>query len=65
MKWTAASMLLGLLSLTSCAPSGPVPDTFCSIAKPIYFDWADKVTPRTELAIIKHNETWQALCEKK
>lgn len=55
-------MLPALLSLASCAENGPAPNSFCDVAKPIYFDWADKVTPRTELAIIKHNEKGAAIC---
>lgn len=57
-------MALILLSLSACATSGPGPDNYCLIAKPIYFAPADKLSDRTERAIITHNETWQKLCGK-
>jgi predicted small lipoprotein YifL len=57
-------MALILLSLIGCATSGPGPDGYCLVARPIYFAPADKLTERTERAIITHNETWQQLCGK-
>ena len=61
-------MLLAMLSASACGTSGPVapsavPGEFCRIAKPIYFDPADRMTARTERAIIGHNEQWEALCK--
>lgn len=55
-------MLLALMSASGCATSGPVPNVYCDIAKPIYFDPADRMTERTERAIIAHNEKGAALC---
>jgi len=54
-------MALILLSLSGCGGSGPV-DSFCMVAKPIYFAPADRMSERTERAIIAHNEKWAALC---
>ena len=63
MKWTAALTLLAMLSLTACGTSGPASDqAFCTAAHPIYFDKADKVTKRTEAAIIALNEKGERLC---
>lgn len=68
MKSTTVLTLLALTSLTACAPNGLVqvqttPDTFCLVAKPIYFDMADRMTERTERAIIAHNEKGEKLCK--
>ena len=54
-------MALALTSLSACAKSGPV-DSFCMVSKPIYFASADRMSERTERAIITHNETWAMLC---
>lgn len=54
-------MALALTSLSACATSGPA-DSYCMVAKPIYFAPADRMSERTERAIITHNETWQRLC---
>jgi len=51
-----------LLSLSGCAGSGPVPDSFCLVAKPIYFSPDDRLTERTERAIIRLNEIGASLC---
>lgn len=64
MKPNAWSIALVVASLTSCAPSGPAPNSFCDVAKPIYFDPADKMTRATEKAIITHNEKWEAVCAR-
>ena len=56
-----ALMVLMLLSLSACAKSGPV-DSFCMVSKPIYFASVDRMSERTERAIITHNETWAKLC---
>ena len=55
-------MALILLSLSGCAGSGNAPDSFCLVARPIYFSPADRMSDRTERAIIVHNEQWQSLC---
>lgn len=56
-------MLPAMMSLTACETSGRASDqTFCSAAHPIYFDKADKVTKRTEAAIIALNEKGERLC---
>lgn len=57
------SMLLAILSLTACETSGPGPSqAFCSAAKPIFFDKADRMTKETERKIIGHNEVGAKLC---
>ena len=54
---------LAALSLTACTTSGPAsPDTFCLIAKPIYFGPSDRLSERTTRAIVSHNEKGAALC---
>lgn len=62
MKSSVALMLLVMASLPGCVASGRGPSEYCLIAKPIYFDPADRMTQRTERAIIAHNETGGALC---
>lgn len=57
-------MALMLLSASACGTNGSVSD-YCLVAKPIYFAPADRLTDRTERAIIVHNEQWQALCAKR
>lgn len=54
-------MALALTSLAACAQSGPA-DTFCLVAKPIYFSTQDMLSDRTERAIIAHNEKGASLC---
>lgn len=54
-------MALALTSLAGCAQSGSA-DTFCLVAKPIYFSTQDMLSDRTERAIIAHNEKGAALC---
>lgn len=54
-------MALALMSLAGCAQSGPA-DSFCLVAKPIYFAAADRMSERTERAIIAHNEKGASLC---
>lgn len=55
-------MALALTSLAGCATSGPA-DSFCLVAKPIYFAPSDRMAERTERAIIRHNEVGAALCQ--
>ena len=54
-------MALALTNLAGCATSGPA-DSFCLVAKPIYFAPADRMSERTERAIIVHNEKGASLC---
>jgi len=51
-----------MASLTACGVNGREAGDFCQIAKPIYFDPADRMTERTERAIIALNEKGAALC---
>lgn len=66
MKPSVALMLLVTLSATGCDKNGPAPapspGEFCRIARPIYFDPADRMTRATELAIIRHNEQGASIC---
>lgn len=54
---------LTLLSLSGCAANGSA-DSFCLVAKPIYFSPSDRMAERTERAIITHNEKYEALCSR-
>lgn len=54
-------MVLALTSLAGCATSGPA-DSFCLVAKPIYFAPSDQMSERTERAVIAHNEKYESLC---
>ena len=54
-------MALALTSLAACGTSGPA-DSFCLVAKPIYFAPSDRMSERTERAIIAHNEKGRAIC---
>jgi len=58
-----ALMALMLLSLAGCAANGQGTDSFCLVAKPIYFSTKDLLSDRTERAIIAHNEKGAALCQ--
>lgn len=62
MKRTLLLIVLTLLLVAACATSGPVLNSGCEWARPIYFDPADVVTERTEDAIIKHNEAGERNC---
>lgn len=64
MRYKTLWLLPVLLLSTSCAPPGPSPgaDTFCRIARPIYFDPDDKLTSQTLLSVIQHDETGAKLC---
>lgn len=50
------------VSLT-CQPAGAPPDTYCQIAKPIY--WSRNDTRQTKEQVDKHNRVWKQLCAKK
>lgn len=54
-------MALMLLNLSGCAANGSA-DSFCLVAKPIYFAPADRMSERTERAIIVHNEKGASIC---
>lgn len=60
MKWTAALLLLAILSLTACASAGP--DSLCVVESPIYLDRSDVLTTPTLRAVIAHNERGAKLC---
>ncbi len=51
-----------MLNLQSCTLFGHV-NSYCEIAKPIYFSKLDKVTRQTDEAVIAHNQTWAKLCK--
>lgn len=61
--------LLSLLGLSACGTttdsagptSPPVVDSFCVVAKPIY--WSATDTDATILAVKEHNAVWKARCE--
>lgn len=61
MPYKIALMLLAMLISTSCVTSGPA-DSFCVIAKPIYFSSKDLLSNETERAIIAHDEKGAAIC---
>jgi hypothetical protein len=54
-------MVLALASLSACAANGSA-DSFCLVAKPIYFMPDERMSDRTERAIIRHNEVGASLC---
>lgn len=63
MRPTAWLSALAMVSLTSCAGSGPATTSAaCDIFKPIYFQDADQMTRATEKAIIAHNERGARIC---
>jgi hypothetical protein len=54
-------MLLGALSVAGCVTSGPAND-YCILAGPIYLSRVDVLSERTEDAVIRHNERFEAVC---
>lgn len=54
-------MLLGLLSLSGCARSGPV-DSFCVVERPILISKGDVLGELELRQIIAHNEKGEKLC---
>ena len=56
-KWL---LILMIPLLTSCEKGGL--DSFCTLAKPIYLDKADKLTPPTQREILSHDETGHSYC---
>ncbi len=66
MRHVMPLIALAILMLTSCATGGPASSqSYCSIAKPIYIDKADKLTTPTLRAIVGHNEVGAKLCDWK
>lgn len=61
MKVGLISVVCAVAIISGCATSGPA-DSFCLVAKPIYFMPNDRMSERTERAIIAHNEKYEALC---
>lgn len=62
MKWRLLIPVVVLL--TGCKASGPVTDSYCLIAKPIYISKQDTLTDQTAWDIYTHNSTWRDLCQK-
>jgi len=57
-------ILLSLMPLLmSCATNGVATDSGCGWVKPIYISKKDVLTDGTARAILKHNETWQKICQ--
>jgi hypothetical protein len=44
----------------TCQPAGAPPDTYCSIAKPIY--WSGTDSRVTKEQVDRHNRVWKKLC---
>ena len=65
MKLRLALIVLTMLSVSGCAISGPAISSGCGWTRYIYMDSADRLTKRTEDAIIKHNETRELRCARK
>jgi predicted small lipoprotein YifL len=55
-------MALILLSLSGCGNAGPVPDSFCVVAEPIYLSPEDKLSDRTLRKVLAQNEKGASLC---
>lgn len=55
---------MATMLLTGCATNGPV-TSYCTIAQPIYVSEGDTFTPETARDILRHNETWSKLCQRK
>lgn len=49
------------LLMTGCV-NGQENDTFCQLAKPIYLEKQDKLTPNTARIILSHDETGRIYC---
>lgn len=45
----------------TCHPAGAPPDTYCQIAKPIY--WSKHDTSETAQQVRRENRKWKRLCE--
>lgn len=51
-----------MLLVSSCSTSGPVTEGACAWVNPIYVSRNDILTDGTARQILRHNETWSALC---
>lgn len=49
-----------IFSMLTCEPTGAPPDTWCQIAKPIYWHATD--TRKTKEQVDLHNRQWKRLC---
>ena len=58
---TCTGFALFLVHL-NCTPPAAPPDTYCQIAKPIY--WSSKDTRITKEQADKHNRIWKRLCNE-
>lgn len=46
----------------TCTQPAPPPDTYCHIAKPVY--WSKSDTRATKEQVDRHNRVWKRLCAK-
>ena len=56
-------ILLSLVLLTGCVTRGGTVTDYCLVAKPIMISGGDMMTDETAAEILRHNETWERLCE--
>jgi hypothetical protein len=59
---TCTGFALLFVSMTCTVAVTPPADTYCQIAKPIY--WASGDTRRTKEQADVHNRKWKRLCSK-
>lgn len=61
-------LMLALMTtlLVGCGSAGPVRmiDTGCDWVRPIWVSDEDDISPWTARQILRHNETWDAVCSK-
>ena len=62
MKLKIVLTALLLLSVTACTTNGQGRTDYCVNTKFIYMSPEDKLTPRTEAQIVKHDETREKIC---
>lgn len=62
MSITCTGFALGFAYLT-CMQPAPPPDTYCQIAKPIY--WSKQDTRATKEQADRENRKWKRLCKTK
>lgn len=55
-------LIVTIMLLSACAPSGAGSDSFCAVAKPIYIEDADMFTEATAREILAHNLTGEKIC---
>ena len=46
----------------TCTQPAPPPDTYCQIAKPVY--WSRNDTRQTKEQVDRHNRVWKRLCAR-